>query len=343
MNDANVKAILLAAGKGTRLKPLTEVLPKCLMPIDGVPLLAYWLDSLERAGVSDILVNLHHHADVVERWLSATNPSIETRLEKELLGTAGTLRAHKQWVDGEPVMLVHADNLCFADLAAFIDSHENRPAGTVMTMMTFTTPTPRTCGIVETDENGVLEAFHEKVENPPGDHANAAVYIVEPEVAEFIVGIDTEFVDFSIDVIPHFLGRIHTWHNGIYHRDIGNLESLLLAQVELPDHETPKVGVEEWRRFCADSGEELIKLFLSALERGLGHRAVSWSEIQNSSIISGMNIADLTWSTSMTQPGEKSIEELLFLPTIVHKMSTRDFFVNQGRFAMAMCRAEKDA
>ncbi|GAB6127073.1 nucleotidyltransferase family protein [Humidesulfovibrio idahonensis] len=231
-----MRAILLAAGLGTRLAPLTNVLPKCLMPVNGVPLLAYWLQAMDEAGIADVLVNTHYLPDVVRGWLETTRWAGRVRMvhEAELLGTGGTLLANRGFVGDGPVMLVHADNLCSADMGAFAAAHANRTPGCAMTMMSFRTDSPKTCGILELDGQGVVRAFHEKVENPPGDLANAAVYIVEPEVVEFLACLRRGVVDFSTEVIPHYMGRIQTWENTGYHRDIGNVASLLAAQVEYP-------------------------------------------------------------------------------------------------------------
>jgi mannose-1-phosphate guanylyltransferase len=76
--------------------------------------------------------------------------------------------------------------------------------------------------------------LHEKVANPPGNLANAAVYIVEPAVLDFIAALGKPVVDFSTEVLPHFMGRIHSFHNGLYHRDIGTVASLAAAQFEFP-------------------------------------------------------------------------------------------------------------
>jgi mannose-1-phosphate guanylyltransferase len=74
--------------------------------------------------------------------------------------------------------------------------------------------------------------FHEKVTNPPGTRANAAVYIMEPDVVDFIASLGKAFVDLSTEVIPRFLGRITTFHNTDYHRDIGTCDSLRRAEAE---------------------------------------------------------------------------------------------------------------
>lgn len=229
-----MKALLLAAGLGTRLRPLTNSIPKCLVEINGRPLLDYWVCMLSEAGVRPLLVNLHYMPDKVSAYIDSSGYKkfITTVTERELLGTAGTLLKNRAFFREEPVMLVHADNLSKFDVHAFIDAHHRRPAGCEITMMTFKTPTPRSCGIVEIDARGVVTGFHEKVQNPPGDHANGAVYIVEPSLFGFLQSLGKEVIDFSTEVLPHYIGRISTYHNGVYHRDIGTIESLNAAQSE---------------------------------------------------------------------------------------------------------------
>ncbi len=231
-----MKALLLAAGMGTRLRPLTDTIPKCLVPIHGRPLLEYWLEMLTNAGVGPLLVNLHYLHEKVEEFLSLSPyaENVCSVFEEHLLGTGGTLLKNRPFFGNGPMMLVHADNLSRFDVGAFIERHNTRPVGCVMTMMTFETDAPETCGIVEFDERGVVLAFHEKVSDPPGNLANGAVYILEQEVFGFMETLEAEFVDFSTQVLPHFLGRIHTFHNNGYHRDIGNLDSYSLALEEFP-------------------------------------------------------------------------------------------------------------
>ena len=97
-------------------------------------------------------------------------------------------------------------------------------------MMTFSTSNPDSCGIVELDKDGTVTAFHEKVPNPPGNLANGAVYILAPSVMNFLAGLGKTVIDFSTEVLPHYMGRINTFQNDIYHRDIGSPESLKAAQ-----------------------------------------------------------------------------------------------------------------
>jgi mannose-1-phosphate guanylyltransferase len=137
-------------------------------------------------------------------------------------------------MDDGPTLVAHADNLTLFDVRAFIAAHQNRPVACPITMMTFDTDAPQTCGIVE-EKDGIVVGFHEKVANPPGTRANAAVYILEREVVDAMEADDQAFIDMSTQILPQYIpGRICTYHNSIYHRDIGNLESLRLAELELP-------------------------------------------------------------------------------------------------------------
>jgi len=230
-----MRALLLAAGFGTRLRPVTDTVPKCLVPVHGKPLLGYWFDLLFPDHCDKVLVNTHYLPGMVNDFI-ATSPWRErvalVHEAGELLGTGGTVLANRDFFEGRPFMLVHADNLTRFDVAAFFERHRTRPAGAEITMMTFTSDQPCSCGIVEENAEGLVTAFHEKVANPPGNRANAAVYILEPAVVNFIASLNKPVVDFSTEVIPHFLGRICTFHNSRYHRDIGTLESLAKAEAD---------------------------------------------------------------------------------------------------------------
>ena len=121
-----MKAFLLAAGHGTRLRPLTDRIPKCLLPIRGVPLLAIWLEICRRYGVDEVLVNLHSQSEMVRDFLAKTHLDIRVRLFEEpiLLGSAGTLRANRAWVASEPSFWVfYADILTTANLTRMADFH----------------------------------------------------------------------------------------------------------------------------------------------------------------------------------------------------------------------------
>jgi len=230
-----MRALLLAAGEGTRLRPLTEKLPKCLVPLAKKPLLAYWLEHLSEAGIEAFLINTHYLAEQVEEFVlsSPYKQKISLVYEKKLLNTAGTILKNRSFFQEEPFLLVHADNLSFCDFKAFFLAHEKRPKESLITMMTFESDTPSSCGVVTLDERGIVQKFYEKVKNPPSNLANGAVYICEPSVIEFIASLAKEEVDFSLDVLPAFMGKIFTYKNDMYHRDIGTPQSYAQAQKDI--------------------------------------------------------------------------------------------------------------
>lgn len=222
-----MRALLLAAGLGSRLRPLTTKIPKCLVPIQGKPLLEIWLDSLSDAGVGPCLVNTHYMAGEVENFVkqSRHQASVRTTFESELLGTAGTLIANIRFFQEQDGLLIHADNYCIENLNAFVAAHLGRPKGCEMTMMTFRTEEVSSCGIVELDEKNIVVGFHEKVANPPGNLANGAVYILSAELLRRMESDYPDAVDFSLEILPTLLGKIYSFETSEIFLDIGTTEN----------------------------------------------------------------------------------------------------------------------
>ncbi len=222
-----MRAILLAGGYGTRLRPITNTIPKCLLPINGTPLLEIWLDILSRAGIGPFLINTHYLAEQVERHFHTSPHKHEVNLvyEPELLGTAGTLFANIDFFQDEDGFLLNADNYALCDLGLFLKAHQERPAGCLMTMLTFCANDPSSCGIVEIDERGIVMRFHEKVAHPPGNRANGAVYILSKEFIRDIRPYADKVQDISTQLIEKYLGKIYTYHTDCAHIDIGTPES----------------------------------------------------------------------------------------------------------------------
>ena len=120
---ANVSAFLLSAGLGSRLAPLTECWPKCMMPIGGRPLLEYWLCTLYRSGIREVLVNTCSHSEKVNHFLSRNRFSgwVASTYEPKLLGTAGSLIENADVFIDSKVILIHADNWCQCDFQQFLE------------------------------------------------------------------------------------------------------------------------------------------------------------------------------------------------------------------------------
>lgn len=230
---SNIRALLLSAGFGTRLRPLTISTPKCLVQIADKPLLRIWLEKLREVNCSSVIVNTHYLSHKVSTYLDYNQLdgiSIECFHEPELLGTAGTLLAHASSFVGHTGLLIHADNLMYDDLHDLLLAHHNRPKDCILTMLTFESTTPSACGIVEVDHNNVVLSFHEKVANPPGNLANGAVYVFDDRLLDFIISLNKPVSDFSLDVLPLLVGKIYTWFTPNPFIDIGTPERLQEAQ-----------------------------------------------------------------------------------------------------------------
>jgi mannose-1-phosphate guanylyltransferase len=229
-----VKAFLLAAGLGSRLRPLTEHQPKCLVPIRGKPLLGYWLDLCRRHGIRQLLINTHQFPKAIEEYLAVAAGGLEIHLAFEpiLLGSAGTVRENRGFVQGEQAFFIlYSDNLTQADLSAMAVFH-GRCAGP-LTMALFRAGRPEACGIATLDSVGRIIAFAEKPPRPSGNLANAGIYLAGPEVLELIPAGGQ--ADFGYDVLPRLVGRMHGFVLDGFHLDIGTPEDYARANAEWPN------------------------------------------------------------------------------------------------------------
>ena len=226
-----MKAFLLAAGIGTRLRPLTDQMPKCLIPIGDKPLLEIWFEQLEKLGITEVRVNTHHLAEQVAAFVSARAPSslrISLFHEPVLLGSAGTIRANRDWLRNEPdFLIIYADNLADVNLADFVHFHRTRQAE--FTMALFRAANPRECGIVVRDETGRVVEFQEKPAHPKSPWANAGLYMAGPTLFDAIpdrLGL----CDFGFDVLPRLMGRMYAFPLAGFYCDIGTVERLEYAR-----------------------------------------------------------------------------------------------------------------
>ena len=228
------RGLLLAGGYGSRLRPLTSSIPKCLVPIGGHPLLYYWLKALlDRDSpfcLERVIVNTHYLSQQVVDFVKSSPwfDRVDLSHEETLLGTAGTLRLHRKYFGDEPFVLAHADNLTLFSMQNFLGEFLNRPKFCLGTMMTFQTDLPRQCGIVEVDFQGIVVGYHEKVLNPPSDLANAAVFIFDSQIHD-ILDQYPEDLDLCGQTVPRLTGRLNTYRNSEYHRDIGTPHSYKTA------------------------------------------------------------------------------------------------------------------
>lgn len=227
-----MRAFLLAAGLGTRLRPITDITPKCLVEIGGRPLLDIWLDALWQAGVDEVLVNTHHLAPQVAGHIARrlAPPVVQLSHEPKLLGSAGTLLANRDFVAGQDMFLViNGDNLTDFDLRQLIDAH--RRHGAMATLSLFRAPRPSECGIVDLDGDGRVVGFVEKPADPRSDLANAGMYAFSPAVLNEILPPLPR--DIGFDLLPRLVGRAcGVALNGRFFLDIGTPAALVHARSE---------------------------------------------------------------------------------------------------------------
>lgn len=224
-----MKAFILAAGKGSRLKPLTDHIPKCLLSIGGYPILQYWLEVCKLHGIQEVLINLHCHAEKVVRFIQSKNWPIQIRLsyEPQLLGSGGTLIVNKDFVEKEDFFgIFYADNLTNVDLTKMWTQHLQSKA--LFTMGLFHSPNPKECGIATLDPNNIITGFQEKPMKPTGDLANAGIYWTSPEIFDYC--LDRVPCDIGYDLLPRLIGKMNGYVIEEYLLDIGTHQNYQRAQ-----------------------------------------------------------------------------------------------------------------
>ncbi len=229
-----MKAILLAAGFGSRLRPITDKVPKCLVEIGGHPMLDWWAKLLKEAGVTEVLVNTHYLHEQVHDYmedynLQDTGLRFHEFYEQELLGSGGTVRANEAFIGtDEDFLICYADNLCLVKLHELIAFHrEKRP---VLTMALFRTNKPKQCGIAALDAEGKVTEFVEKPGKPKSNLANAGIYVASRRLFSYFTG--DGFCDFGKDLLPKLIGEMYGWETKEYLIDIGTMDNYEKARRE---------------------------------------------------------------------------------------------------------------
>ena len=229
-----MKAFLLAAGHGTRLRPLTNKAPKCLLPVRGVPMLEIWIHLCQRFAIHDVLLNLHSHADCVQAYLESRDDirvCVNLVTEPTLLGSAGTLRANRQWVEGEECFWIfYADVLVSADLDAMLRFHRSRHP--IATLGLYRVPDPTRCGVVSLSDNETIQNFTEKPAVPMSNLAFAGIMLGTPALLDSVP--QRTPVDIGYDLLPALTGKMMGYCLNGYILDIGTMQNYQLAQTTWP-------------------------------------------------------------------------------------------------------------
>lgn len=222
-----MKAMILAAGLGTRLRPLTEEISKPMVPIVNRPVMEHIVELLARHGFDELYVNLHYHPDVItghfgdgSRW----GISITYSYEEELLGTAGGVKNLERELGGARFLVISGDALTDLDLTSLMGFHAGH--GAIATIVVTPVSDPSKYGVVIMEEDSRIAAFQEKPsrEEARSHLANSGIYVFEPEVLEMI---PQGFYDFGSQLFPRFLEEgvpFYGYQHDDYWNDVGSLD-----------------------------------------------------------------------------------------------------------------------
>jgi mannose-1-phosphate guanylyltransferase len=216
--------MVLAAGLGTRLRPLTNEITKPMVPVLDRPVMAHILDLLEDHGFEDVIANLHYFPESIKQYFGER---LSYRFEPELLGTAGGVRGCADFFGDDSFVVISGDALTDIDLGAFAARH--REAGGIATLAVKKVSDTREYGVVLHDRDGRITGFQEKPspEEALSDLGNCGIYIFSPEIFDYFP--DRPFVDWAQDVFPALLESdipFHIHEVREYWNDVGSLAEL---------------------------------------------------------------------------------------------------------------------
>jgi mannose-1-phosphate guanylyltransferase/mannose-1-phosphate guanylyltransferase/phosphomannomutase len=216
--------MVLAAGLGTRLRPLTYEITKPMVPVLDRPVMAHILDLLDRHGFEQTIANLHYFPDSIREYFG---DRLSYSFEPELLGTAGGVRECGEFFGDEAFLVISGDALTDIDLSAFAERH--RQTGGIATLAVKKVPDTREYGVVLHDREGRITGFQEKPahEEALSDLGNCGIYIFEPRIFDYFP--KRASVDWAKDVFPTLLEHdvpFHIHEVGEYWNDVGSLAEL---------------------------------------------------------------------------------------------------------------------
>ncbi|MDQ4131289.1 MAG: NDP-sugar synthase [Actinomycetota bacterium] len=234
-----MKAMVLAAGLGTRLQPLTFELPKPMMPVLDRPVMAHIVQLIGRQGFDELVANLHHYPDAIRGYFG---DRLEYSYEDEPLGTAGGVRHAADFFGEETITVVSGDALTDVDLTVLLERH--RTAGGIATLTVKRVPDTREFGVVVNDEEGRVQGFQEKPEPDEAlsEVANCGIYCFEREIFDYFP--DEASVDWASDVFPALLEHdvpFYVHETEGYWNDIGNIDELRQGTYDMMEG---RVGLE---------------------------------------------------------------------------------------------------
>ena len=226
-----MKALILAAGRGSRLGKITDNLPKPLVEVKGKPVISYLIDKLINLNVTEIFVNMHYKHELLKKFILDSSYKVKINLiyEPTLLGTAGTLKSLNHQLSTENFIVMHGDNYFQDDLEFLKQKHLATNSDYLITLGTFLVASPEKFGTVDLTYDNTVIKFFEKDQNSSSKIANSAIYFMKPGIKAEIDKLKEYENDISLHLIPRLLGKIKAFELKGYFYDIGTPENLLLA------------------------------------------------------------------------------------------------------------------
>jgi mannose-1-phosphate guanylyltransferase/phosphomannomutase len=234
-----MKAMVLAAGLGERMRPLTELLPKPLLPIANRPVMAYILEHLARHGFTEVIANLYYRGEEIMECFgdgSCWGVRLSYAHEEKLWGIAGGVRRCRDFFGDDTFLVIGADDLTDMDLTELVARH--REVGALASIGLAEVEETSQFGIVVVGEGGRIQYFVEKPkEKPPSKLANTQIYLFEPGILDFIPA--DQVYDFGFGAFPRMVeagAPFYGFHLAGYWRDIGSVRDYLEAQADVMEH-----------------------------------------------------------------------------------------------------------
>lgn len=231
-----MRVLILAAGLGTRLRPLTNTVPKCLVNVGGKPMLQHWLEKIEKLDEkpTELFVNVFYKKDLVKDFLRGFRASfpIISIDEKELLGTGGTLLNLLRKHHDENMLVIHCDNYFDDELNGFLKeaSYKLNFLNADAVVLSFRTTAPDLCGTMQLDTSGKIMNFQEKVKNPNSNLANGAVYYFSSSFLKYICKNHFPISDIAKDLLEPNKFNFYASETSKFFCDIGTHLSLKQAR-----------------------------------------------------------------------------------------------------------------
>jgi len=233
-NNLQTKAIILSAGFGKRMLPLTETIPKPLLPIAGIPIIRRTIDNLASFGITEIVINLHHLVDEVKRTLTPPPPGIQIYFteEAEILGTAGGIKAAQNILGDSDFIVINSDIIAEIDFKDLVKQHKKKDALTTMVLRQDSYA--EKYGPIEIDNNGKIRRFLNKPDLDNNiqlaKYMFTGIQIMSPRFLEKIP--NTGYSDISKDIYPKLVAAKEGLYGYVtegYWTDIGTPETYLVA------------------------------------------------------------------------------------------------------------------